>query len=345
MQTSFYTKVSFSFFLVILLSCSPKPSGSFLQENVPPPPNYALEDAWAALPSKNDPADIAPAGLENQQSTASVDVFFLYPTSYTGKAGPHEWNAAISDAKISEKTDKTSIKFQASIFNGSARVFAPRYRQAHLHSFFTKDNKRAAEKALAIAYEDVKNAFEYYLAHYNEGRPIIIAGHSQGGLHGSTILKEYFDEKALQDKLVVAYLVGYPVLKDQYENIPVCETPDQTGCFCSWRTFKEGYTPRRGLLGDSVAVVNPLSWTTDKTRVPKSANKGAIITDIDKIQLENVSAQIENGILWTTKPKFRGSFFYWTKNYHPGDFNLFYINVRENVDTRIEAFFNNKEGN
>lgn len=327
---------------LFLVACSPRPTGEFLQESLPKAPNYANEEAWAALPFKKDSADIAPNGLLDRQASAPVDVFFLYPTSYTGKAKKHEWNAAIDDSKINNKTDRTSIKFQASIFNGAARVFAPRYRQAHLHSFFTKQHKRAAANALAIAYRDVKTAFEYYMEHYNNGRPVIIAGHSQGGLHGRTILKEYFDGKALQKKLVVAYLVGYPVLKNQYDNIPVCESPEQTGCFCSWRTFKTGFTPKSGLLGDSLAVVNPLSWTTDKELAPKSANKGAIITDIHQIDPGNVNAQIENGILWTTKPKFRGSIFYWTKNYHPGDFNLFYMNVRENVGTRVEAYFKNK---
>ncbi|MCB0661194.1 MAG: DUF3089 domain-containing protein [Saprospiraceae bacterium] len=323
-------------------ACSPKPSGLFIAEKLPAAPNYADTNAWAALPFTKDSADIAPKGLQNRQDVAAVDVFFLYPTSYTGKAGENEWNAAIDDPKTANKTDRTSIKFQSSIFNGAARVYAPRYRQAHLYSFFTEKDKRAAADALAIAYQDVKAAFEYYLEHYNQGRPIIIAGHSQGGLHGRTLLKEYFDGKPLQDQLVVAYLVGYPVMKDQYDNIPVCESAEQTGCFCSWRTFKTGYTPKKGLMGDSVAVVNPLNWTTSKEPVAKSENKGAIITDIDKIQPENVGAQIENGLLWTNKPKFRGSIFFWTKNYHPGDFNLFYMNVRENVEARVKAYLQQK---
>ena len=49
--------------------------------------------------------------------------------------------------------------------------------------------------------------------------------------------------------------------------------------------------------------------------------------------------QIHNSILWTSKPKFRGSFLYRTSNYHKGDFNLFYLNVRENVATRISSFW------
>ncbi len=37
--------------------------------------------------------------------------------------------------------------------------------------------------AFDLAYEDLKTAFENYLKHYNKGRPIIIASHSQGSLH------------------------------------------------------------------------------------------------------------------------------------------------------------------
>jgi hypothetical protein len=327
--------------LILAIACSRKPSGVFLASELPKKPDYADPDSWAALPTKKDSADLFPSSLENRQDTAKVDVFFLYPTSFTGKADDHEWNAAIDEENINLKTDRTSIKFQASIFNGVARVFAPRYRQAHLNSFFTKDHKRDGENALRIAYEDVRAAFKYYLDYYNDGRPIIIAGHSQGGLHGRTLLEEFFDTTELKDKLVAAYLVGYPVYRDQYENIPVCETADQTGCFCSWRTYKQGYELERSKDLDKIAVVNPITFTNKEGWVPKDKNQGAILFDLDKIMVGNVGAEIHNGILWSSKPKFKGSWLYWTKNYHPGDFNLFYMNVRENVATRVKEYLSN----
>lgn len=37
------------------------------------------------------------------------------------------------------------------------------------------------EGCLELAYEDIKCAFEYYMENYNDGRPIVVAGFSQGG--------------------------------------------------------------------------------------------------------------------------------------------------------------------
>jgi hypothetical protein len=88
-----------------------------------------------------------------------------------------------------------------------------------------------------------------------------------------------------------------------------------------------------------IAVVNPLTWKTDDAYAPASLNKGAVYRDFSKIVVGENSAQIHNGILWTNKPKFRGSILMRTKNYHPGDFNIFYMNVRENAKQRIGAFW------
>src|SRR5512139_1181819 len=91
-----------------------------------------------------------------------------------------------------------------------ARIYAPRFREAHISNYFTKDTI-AALKAFDLAFQDVKKAFEYYLNNYNHGRPIIIASHSQGTTHALRLLKEYFEDKPLYNQLVAAYLVGMPI--------------------------------------------------------------------------------------------------------------------------------------
>ena len=98
-----------------------------------------------------------------------MDVFFIHPTSFLGVLSG-KWNAAIDDKSINKITDKGSLLFQASVFNQHARVYAPRYRQAHIKAFFMPDNP-ASPKAIDLAYEDVRRAFMYYLEHYNHGRP------------------------------------------------------------------------------------------------------------------------------------------------------------------------------
>ncbi len=331
-------------FVLLLTSCQKKIIGFFEPDNTPLAPDYSQKQYWAALPSKQDSADVVLAPiLRDVQQEADVDVFFLHPTTYTSKKkSQRNWNAPVNDDKLNQKTDGSTIKYQASIFNGVGRVFAPRYRQIHIRVFneFDTERKTDAEKATLLAYHDIKAAFEYYLKHYNNGRPIIIASHSQGTVMAKLLMKDYFDGKPLQEQLVAAYLVGIIVPEGFFQYILPCETSNQTGCFTSWRTFQKDFEPKR-YVSDTIIVTNPLSWTTDNIFVPASYNKGAIINDKQIIYNELVDAQIKSelGILWITRPKQPKQLrFFPSKNFHIGDYNLFYMNVRENARERSENF-------
>lgn len=328
----------------LLASChrSLNPRGGFAPTETPPAPDFARLENWAAHPEKNDPADLSPApSAPNRQAEAAVDVFFLHPTTLTGdkKSGLRRraWNADPTDARLNAKTDGSAIQFQASIFNGTGRVFAPRYRQAHFHSFFTED-KASAGQALDTAYADVRAAFEHYLKNWNNGRPIVIAAHSQGAKHAMHLLREFFDGQPLGNQLVAAYLAGWPVPKDFFAKIPPCANADQTGCFCSWRTFEREFG-RRKAFETNVLCTNPLSWTTEEGRhVPRSENKGAVLYKFEKPLPQICDAEVCRGVLLCTKPKFPGSVLIRTKNYHAGDFNLYYFDVRENAEHRAALF-------
>lgn len=304
---------------------------------VPPPPDYSDLHFWAAHPDKMDNADRVPTGATPPaQDSAPADVFFLHPTTYTNRKAS-SYNADVRDAELNAKTDATTILHQASIFNAAGRVFAPRYRQAHLEAFFT-DDKEAARQAFEIAYEDLAKAFAYYLEHWNHGRPIIIAAHSQGARHAIRLLKEFFDEKPLHQQLVAAYLVGWAVPERAFKTIEPCRTPQQTGCFCSWRSFKYGYLPKRFPLSDTIAVTNPLTWTTDSLPASNDLNKGGVLRKYDGLYPGLADAKVHQGVLWVHKPRFPGSIFWTTRNYHIADFNLFWANVRENAVERVKVF-------
>lgn len=338
-------KNKFLFFVsaVLLTSCfacgSVRPKTPFDPAQTPPAPDYARLENWAAHPDKNDPADQLPCpGMQDLQATSGVDVFFLHPTTYTGATSDqHDWNAAVEDTKTNKKTDETTILYQASIFNGAGRVFAPRYRQAHLSVFFGKD-KISAEKALDLAYDDAKAAFEYYLAHWNQGRPFIIATHSQGARHALYLLRDLVEGKPLQKQLVAAYLIGWPVPEKFFKVLKPCKTAEETGCYCTWRTWERKFGLKRAFERD-VVCTNPLNWTTEEGKyAPKSANLGGVVRPFCAIYPQVTDAEVFRGVLLSAKPKFPGSFFFRTKNYHVGDLNLFYMNVRENAHARVEAF-------
>ncbi len=332
------------FFLIffVFTSCSNKrtlPQTNFDNGPIHTAPNYTQMKYWAAHPDKEDMADRVPGkNFNDNQATAKVDVFFLYPTIYMGsEKDQNQWNAPVDDEAFNKKVDESAILNQASIFNGAGRVFAPRYRQAHIHAYFTKD-KETKKKAFALAYSDIKKAFEYYLEHYNNGRPIIIASHSQGTTHAGPLMTEFFDGKPLQKKLVAAYTVGMEVPSDYFKEIRGCQTPSETGCICSWRTWEKDFVPDYHKPGNNFIVTNPLTWTTGTEYAPKELNKGAVLYKFKKVKKQLVSAKVHDGVLWVDKPKFFGSAFIKFKNYHVGDFNLFYVNIRENAILRAKEY-------
>jgi hypothetical protein len=252
-------------------------------------------------------------------------------------------NADISDAYLAAKTDYSPVLYQASLFNVAGRLFAPRYRQTHISAYYpaTATDTTLAIAAFELAYQDVKAAFEYYLANENKGRPIIIASHSQGTTHGIRLVKEFFDDKPLQKQLVAAYLVGIPVNPKIFTSIKPCDTPKQTGCICSWRTYKEGYTPPF-IQNEkfNVIVTNPLTFNKSIPSASWKANKGGVLTNFNKLAKGVAQAKITDKVLWTAKPKIFGSFLVKNPNYHIGDYNLYYVNVRENVIERMKAYKN-----
>ena len=325
----------------LMISCSHKISGQKINyqfQSKDHQPDYGDLNYWAASPFKYDPSDNVPKGLNDNTKDTLADVFFIYPTTYTDTKMPMGWNADIDNEELNQKTDNSPILYQASVFNKYCRVFSPRYRQANLRAFFTNE-KDSAETSFDIAYEDVRNAFEYYLKHYNNGRPIIIASHSQGTLHAGRLLKEFFENKPLQKQLVCAYIIGLPVFTNYFSELKPCADSTSTGCFVSWRTFEEGYiSPVVEKEKLRAYVINPLTWTMDTTFAPADLNKGGILRNFNKVIPGLVHAQIHGNVLWVNKPKFLGSIFLKTKNYHIADYNLFYENIRENVGTRIKAF-------
>lgn len=333
--------LKYIFFIFLFNACSPKMnfySGEANFKSIDGRPDYSKLEYWAAHPEKWDPSDTIPEPLKDRMVSKDADVFFVHPTTFTRNHEYDETNASIDDSLINYKTDYSSIIYQASVFNERARVFAPRYRQAHIGMYAEKDSTRKA-MAFETAYQDVKAAFQYYLDNENKGRPIIIASHSQGTTHTKRLLQELFDGKKISDKLVCAYLIGMVVKKDEFKAIPVCTDSSNTGCMVSWRTFRYDYSDDWANRSDTtVVVVNPMSWGAGNEIVGKEMHKGAVLYNLKKVYSKTQSAQKEGNALWISHPKFPGSFLYRRKNYHAGDINLFYVNIRDDISRRVDQY-------
>lgn len=330
--------------LLTLSSCLKilKPRHDFTAYTPATGPNYALDSCWAALPTRLDSADAVPpdSGLRDEQATAPADVFFIHPTTYYWRTA---WNASLGQQHLNRYTDRSTIRHQATAFNAAGRIYAPRYRQATLYSFFDEQNPTDGTRALDLAYADVRAAFQYYLAHYNQGRPIIIAGHSQGTFHATRLLHEFFDhDPQLRRQLVAAYLIGFRVKPDEYQTIRPCADSLATGCFIAWNSVATGndYSPFHGL-----AVTNPLTWTLDTLLAPATRNHGGVSLHFKQIDSQVTDAKIHNGLLWVTPPKPGGYPRFLLPgrpelrhSFHIADYSLFYMNIRENAKARVRAW-------
>lgn len=329
-------KLNKSTYLLLLLvsfftqSCLP--SKKFDNAKHPVVPDYSDEYSWIALPWRLDAADCTPQSCVSidQQDSAQVDVFYVYPTAYIFGT---KWNVKYDNKHVIGRIVNLT-ESQASAFNACAKVYAPLYRQAILKSFL---NKKSGPQALDLAYSDVKTAFQYYMKHWNKGRPFIIAGHSQGSNHLTRLLKEEIDGTDIQHQLVAAYLIGMPIADTTFKNIPVAKTPTQTNCFISWNTFKYGTVLRANEYFGGGTCVNPLSWRTDTTYVPATFNLGGAPIRLDRIDPNVSDAQISQGILWVHKVKYRG-YTRLGKSYHLCDYSLFYLNLRQNAIERTRAY-------
>lgn len=304
----------------------------FLENDQPKAPDYADSKNWSALPFRKDAADLIPKN-ENwiNDSLKDVDVFYIYPTIYmNGKT----WNADANNKKLNKRIDKYPVKFQASIFNQVGRIYAPRYRQAHIKSFY--DSTANGKAALDFAYEDVKKAFEYYMKHYNNGRPIIIVSHSQGTFHARQLLKDYFDTPEMKQKLVCAYVVGFGIYPEKYEMLKPCQDATTTNCYVTWSSFKEGYKPKEVDMLIGKTCVNPISW---KINNEKATGKGGILLNVNRKKLFTSEVQIKDNFLWV---KTNMIIVRKINVMHLADFNLYWYDIRKNVAERVNEYLKKK---
>lgn len=330
-------KLYILFLIVFLFGCKTQYiTQPFLQKDIPESPNYEDERAWAVLPV-NYPQELKPFTPENS-NTLEADVFYVYPTLNTDKKDIR-WNVPFDDKEQREKVISSAVKYQASAFLTSGKLYVPYYRQAHLRSYRRYEGRL---DALAIAYSDVKKAFEVYLKKYNRGRPIILASHSQGTTHTMRLLADFFDGKPLQQRLIAAYIPGIRIKPNQYKTIQPMTSPTATGGFVSWNTRKKGTYPNDKNWYTGSVTTNPITWDAT-VKTTRDQHKGFLFTD-DVLYKKALTIEITDGLVWSTVPRFSKRFWMsFLKNYHTGDINLFWQDIKENVELRAKTWLEKNE--
>jgi hypothetical protein len=314
---------------------------------------YRDPKMWIARPGlRNDPSRWTPPG-ERPAASSRAAVFFIHPTSYIGR---DHWNASLDDADTNARA-AIFLRGQASAFNGVGQVWAPRYRQATFGAFLT--SVADANKALALAYRDVAASFDDFLTEVPADRPIILAGHSQGALHLTRLLRERVAGRPLARRVVAAYVVGWPVSRAtdlSALGLPECVRADQAGCLLSWQSFGEpadpslildNYDQTTGFDGrprrdTPIVCTNPLTGTPDAA-APASANQGTLFPNKDlttaTLQPGRVPARCDGrGFLLIGEGPDVGPYVLPGNNYHVYDYSLFWANVRADAARRLAAF-------
>ena len=320
---------------------------------------YADTGMWLARPElvKDNPALWLPEGFEETEEAfpenQKAAVFFIHPTSFLKK---DRWNAPLDD-KESQDRARIFLRGQASAFNAIGQVWAPRYRQATLGAFLTE--KPEGQQALDAAYRDVLAAFDYFVAEIPNDQPILLAGHSQGSLHLTNILKDRVAGTPLADRVVAAYVVGWPVsIKTDISEmgLDICETPEQTRCMISWQSFAEPanyeriikvYDTTIGFNGEPrknspLLCSNPINGDIDSS-APAAGNLGTLVPNDDLSEASLVTASVPakcdaRGFLLIGDPPEIGPYALPGNNYHVYDYSLFWANIRADARRRMTAF-------
>ena len=313
-------------------SGSPSESQS-ANENQETPVDYSQETSWAYLETEDD--------------SRQADVFFVCPTVYGGSA--EEPNMSLEDEDTKESF-LGAINMEKGIYDGDCRFFAPYYRQIGLAVYELPAAEQ--EEYLETAYEDVEDAFQYYYENYNDGRPIVLAGFSQGAELCLKLLEECFDEEALNEQLIACYAIGWRVTEEdleQYPHMKFAEGESDTGVIVAFNSEAEGIEDSLMIpAGTKTLAINPLNWKTDSTPADKSMNLGACFTnysgeiETEIPQLTGAYIDEERGALKVTdvtpEDYPAGLSLFEDGIYHLYDYQFFYRNLQENVHTRVEAY-------
>lgn len=363
------------------------PSAEFEQQAAAAPNAYADPALWFARPGlATNPAAWQPAALREERTESAASgpfeakaaapaadpaikrdppaampplpaaaVFFVHPTSYITRAS---WNAPLTDAEANDRA-RIYLRGLASAFNDAGTVWAPRYRQATLGAFLAEDRVTAG-KAIDAAYQDVAMAFDQMVKELPPRQPIILAGHSQGALHLTRLLKEKVAGQPLAKRIAAAYIVGWPVSVATdlpALGLPACTAPHQSGCILSWVSFAEPADPAMVLGAYDMTVgfdgrprrntrmlcSNPLTGTVDAA-AEASANLGTLKPDNAFREADLLIGQVparcdsDRGLLLIGPPVDLGPYVLPGNNYHVYDIPLFWMNVRADVDRRLRAF-------
>jgi hypothetical protein len=246
-------------------------------------PDYSNLDHWLCHPGKNDDAcdrDLTTTIIKadgsfvrepfEESDSKPIDCFYVYPTTSLDKTGN-------SDLIPGEQGEIITAHLQTARLREHCRVYGPIYRQITIPALRARIAGQPMEMDREMAYQDVVDAWNYYLENENQGRGFVLVGHSQGAGMLNQLIANEIDGKPVQKQLVSAIVSGTSVqvpkgknVGGTFKNIPICESAQQTGCVITFSSYRDRIPPdNTGMFsrasGDNVAAcTNPAALAAGK---------------------------------------------------------------------------------
>ena len=309
-------------------------------------PDYSKKECWYQIP----------------EITKDVDTFYIYATEYimsSFEEGAPDY-ASLDNPEMLQGV-VAEYRAHASTFEDATNVFVPYYRQAGM-KYSGDISKKTGDANAALSgmpYDDLTAALDYYFENLNEGRPFIIAGHSQGSAMILLLLRTYFkDHPEYYERMVAAYAIGYSVTKDYLDANPhlkFATGETDTGVIIAWNTEGPGNVEANAhnvVVLPGTMSINPLNWKLDETYAPASLNLGSLVanekTGEPEIRDVGADAQINlaRGVVVTNGPSSQVPEellqYFGPDPHHGEDYTFFYNNIKDNVAKRVAAYLANK---
>ena len=292
--------------------------------------------------------------------TLPVDIFYLYPTSYTAETSTSPIVGPINDPGMIAGA-KVAFARQATIFEPIGNIYAPYYRQADSADRAAMPQAQQIAIVAGAPTHDGIAAFDYFIKHYNHGRPFIVVGHSLGSNVMANLLSQYMGAHPdVNKRMVAAYVVGYSITPTYLAHNPFLKfatNANDTGVICSWNTEGPSLAGTNPVTMPGGIAITPISWTRTETTATAEQNLGSTLLNPEnggwpltnpdgtlKRYMNLIDARVDlargvvvcSSIPETEVASFVAGFPHGV--YHPFDYPFYYYNVRYNAANRVARF-------
>ncbi|MFA5302369.1 MAG: DUF3089 domain-containing protein [Bacteroidales bacterium] len=300
--------------------------------------DYSKTENWLSIPA---------------DGSKNVDVFYVYPTAWY-KQDAAEPNFCAIDHPVMLLGSQSAFDRQATAFEPVGNLYAPYYRQADAAYTLTLPTDERWAVIDSIPAKDVIAAFDHYIKNYNNEKPFILVGHSQGAQVLLILLNRYMPHHPdVYARMVCAYVIGYPVtaaFMNANKHMTFAERADDTGVIVSYNTQSPSVAPGANIVmtNDIGLVINPINWKRDETPATEEQSLGSYMPVDDQghfgmtPHFADARINLAKGVLECTSvdenAMYQISGSMGPGIYHSFDIPFYYYNLRENAQNRVNRF-------